>query len=484
MAKSKQKKKTGLSRRRFVQSLGATAAIAGSPHLWLPKAFAQQQSDVRGSIRHLLYMRLNSGFRFTAAYNGNVASQFNPFGSAAGLPQGVEWGASAVMDRSGWLDEEKQAAGMLPMNQLATRIAVIPCVDHEPFSGSADGNHGTGLERFYTGYAGTGGYDGAGTGIFSMINYALRNEVATGNNTTSVRLPAFVLGEAGMARGTGVFAGYRPPVIEGTNFDRFRTESGNIPEWAKSFSKATDQRMRERQHVFLRTPVDAYIQSRSANERFNDIFQSPILDIDNNSDEAVDGFTQAQLTSLFGNSRAARSVRLALRLFHFGCPAVYFGQGGWDYHSNEESSFPTAMDEPNWIMSALYAALKAMPYSYPDGSQDGSSYWDHTLVVFGSEFGRTARGSRFNSARGSDHGGDLATRWMSMPMMGGLIAEGANTLALGGKELGHTRSSDLKAEGQVVSYRAFMKTLIDALGGDHAGVFDAENVFNFSDLLS
>jgi hypothetical protein len=93
----------------------------------------------------------------------------------------------------------------------------------------------------------------------------------------------------------------------------------------------------------------------------------------------------------------------------------------------------------------------------------------------GSEFSRSTRGERFNSARGSDHGGDLATRWMSMPFMGGPVARP-------GRRLGETQASNLEARGRVYSYRSVMKTLMDGLGCDHEEFFPADPPFE--ELLS
>ena len=126
------------------------------------------------------------------------------------------------------------------------------------------------------------------------------------------------------------------------------------------------------------------------------------------------------------------------------------------------------MDELNRLISALYAALRRMEHP------SGGTYWDHTLVAFGSEFGRTARGGRFNSAGGSDHAGDYATRWMSMPLMGGVIEQAGK----GGASLGETRREDLAPLGKVYSYRAVMKTLMDMLGADHAEFFPADEPFS------
>jgi uncharacterized protein (DUF1501 family) len=156
---------------------------------------------------------------------------------------------------------------------------------------------------------------------------------------------------------------------------------------------------------------------------------------------------------------------LALRLFHFGCPAVFLNQGFYDYHSKESDGLPDELEQANRLVSGLRAALKRMQHP------KGGSYWDKTLVVLGSEFGRTTNGSKFNSAGGSDHSSDLATRWMSMPMMGGVI----DAAGKGGRSLGQTRASDLKAMGQVYTYRSVLKTMLDLLGADHGTVFPADN---------
>ena len=126
------------------------------------------------------------------------------------------------------------------------------------------------------------------------------------------------------------------------------------------------------------------------------------------------------------------------------------------------------IDELNRIISGLRVALKKMKHP------SGGTYWDHTLVAFGSEFGRTARGNKFNSAQGSDHAGDLATRWMSMPFMGGPVAKADN----GGRVFGETRSKDLKSTGKVYSYRSVLKTMMDALGCDHSEFFTGDQPFD------
>jgi hypothetical protein len=469
MTNSNKKFTTG--RRNFLKTLGVGAGAAlfgGAPYLWIPRD-ARANTVGFGTAKHLICIRLAGGFRFPTAFNGAVAEEFNPWGTATGVAEGTEWGVSKLLEAGNvgmdgnaapWLTEERRAMGMRSVTELANQIAVIPCVDHEPLAGSADGNHQTGFERYLTGYA------GGTTGIFTMINYGLREKMAMAAAEGITLLPAIVMGDAGMGRGLGEYSAYRPPVLRGDDLDRFGFNTDAIlPDWARTMTDDYDVRFRDRQRQPHVPTVDAYLQSREATKAYSEIFSSDGLKIENGSTEPFDGVSNAELAAAFGGGGASSSLRLALRLFHYGCPAVYLDQGGYDMHSDEETGLPPRMQELNQLISALIWALQTMQHP------EGGTYWDHTIVCFGSEFSRSTRGSRFNSARGSDHGGDLATRWMSMPFFGGPIK------AMG-RSIGSTRASDLEAEGVVVSYRACMKTMMDALGCDHEPFFPADEPFD------
>lgn len=447
-----------LDRRAFLKGVGAVAAAAAVPHVWIPKT-ALAATPTRGAVKHLIYVRLSGGFRFTAAFNGAVAAEFNPFGLADNVASGTEWGAAKLLEQASWLDERRRELGMKRVTEITNQIAVLPCVDHEPLAARADGNHETGLERFLTGYV------GGPTSFLTMINYGLRAEYEQARLENRVMLPAFTLDDAGMSVGSGKYAAHRPAVMQGDGFDRFGFNTGSsLPAWAQKMTLNADERMRERLHPEARAGVEAYVQTREATEAYSAVFNDDALKIRNNSDALVDNISNRELAEIFGDDRVGRNIRLTLRLFHFGCPAVFFNQGSYDYHSGEEAALPGQMNGLNRLISGLEVALKKMTHP------SGGSYWDHTLVVFGSEFGRTARGSRFNSARGSDHAGDYATRWMSMPMMGGLVT----ATGMGGRSLGETRGTDLKPLGEVYGYRSLLKTLMDGLGCDHQEFFPAD----------
>lgn len=447
------------SRRHFLKGVGIAGGALAFPHLWIPGT--AKATAGRGSAKHLIYIRLSGGFRFPTAFNAAVADEFNPFGTAGGVASGTQWGVSALLGRDAWRVDEMPGLGMQAVPDICNDITVLPCVDHEPLSASADGNHATGLERYLTGYV------NGPTGLFTMINYGLREKVAAASAEGITLLPAIAMGNAGIGRGSGKYAPYRPPVLSGSDLDRFGFSVDEVlPPWARTMADSYDIRHRDRQNLKHYPTVDAYIQSREATKAYAEIFQSEPLRIDNGSNEPFDNISNRELEQAFGTSGTAQNLRLALRLFHYGCPAVYLDQGGYDYHSGEEEMLPPRFDELNRIISALNFALKRMDHP------EGGKYWDHTMVVFGSEFSRTTRGGRFNSARGSDHGGDNATRWMSMPFMGGPFA------GVAGQQIGETASADLSDDGKVFSYRSTFKTLMDALDCDHQEFFPADEAFD------
>jgi truncated hemoglobin YjbI len=450
------KKNSKLTRRRLLQGAGVAAAATAMPHVWIPREV--KATSAFDTAKHLVYIRLSGGFRFPTAFNGDNGEQFNPFGTVSAA-SGTEWGVGRILDENEWLTEEIAAMGVRRVPDFTNEMAVLTCVDHEPLSGSADGNHQTGLERFLTGYV------GGSTGLFTMLNYGLRERNEEDALAGIIKLPAIVMGETGMGLGAGEFGAYRPAVLRGDDLDRFASgATDQLPEWAKVMSDGYDLRNRDRVNVQHFPVVDAYIRSREATKAYADIFASDILKVGEGSQEVYDGVSNADLQLVFGQGGAGQNAHLALRLFHFGCPAVYIDQGGYDMHSDEEMNLPIAMQEFNQMLAGLEWALKRMDHP------EGGKYWDHTVVMVGSEFSRTTRGGRFNSARGSDHGGDYATRWMSMPFMGGPI--GAK-----GRKIGSTNPADLADQDLVFSYRAVWKTMMDVLGADHTAFFPADEPF-------
>lgn len=450
--------KTKLTRRRLLKAGGIAATAAAFPHLWIPREVKATVGF--GTVKHLLYIRLSGGFRFPTAFNADLSGQFNPFGTANGVASGTEWGVGGILGENAWLTEDLAGIGLRPVPSFTNDMAVLTCVDHEPLSGSADGNHQTGLERYLTGYV------GGDVGLFTMINYGLRDQVLMDQSEGNVRLPAIIMGASGMGRGAGEFGAYRPPVLRGDDLDRFSSGATEaLPEWARTLSDTRDARLGERVNASHFPKIDSYIQSREATKAYAEIFASEALKIGDGGNEPIDGLSNAELAAAFAGNGSGRDAHLALRLFHFGCPAVYIDQGGYDLHSDEEMELPMRIQGLNHMLSGLEWALKRMDHP------DGGTYWDHTVIALGSEFSRSARGAAFNSARGSDHGGDYATRFMSMPFMGGPIGAA-------GRQIGSTNRDDMSPEGEVFSYRSTWKTMLDALGADHDAFFPADEPFD------
>jgi Protein of unknown function (DUF1501) len=450
--------RSSVGRRTFL--VGAAGVLGGAfaPMIWVPKK-VRAQTMATGAIKHLIYVRLSGGFRFPCAYNGDVGDAFNPYGLASGVPSGVSWGVSKLLEAAPFAGGGMDGQGpvLAPLHTLADRITVMPTVDHEPLAGGADGNHDTGLERYLTGYV------NGDAGFLTRIQKGLAAQYAAALESGTLKLPSFVMGSAAMARGLGEFAAHRPPVLNGSSFDRFNSSAATLPDWMNDMVTDTDARMRDRKHQALRDRIDAFIQTRAATKQYSDIFTSQLLKVNERSNEVVDGISNDELRTIFGDSGSSSNVRLGLRLFHYGCPAIYLDQGGYDYHSGERDALPRAMEEPNRIMSGLINVLPRMEHP------DGGTYWDHTVVVFGSEFSRTARGSKFNSANGSDHNADYSTRYMSMPFFGGPI--------VGGRVVGATTSrEDMAPDGTVYSYRAMLNTLLDGLGCDPQVFFPGDDV--------
>ena len=458
MTERKDSLKAKMTRRQLLQASGVAATAAAFPYVWTPREVNATVGF--GTVKHLIYIRLSGGFRFQTAFNSNLSSQFNPFGTANGVASGTEWGVGAILGENEWLTEDLSGLGLKPVPSFTNEMAVLTCVDHEPLAGSADGNHQTGLERYLTGYV------GGDTGLFTMINYGLREQQLMDQSEGTIKLPAIIMGESGMGRGSGEFGAFRPPVLRGDDLDRFAAGATEaLPEWARTLSETRDLRMADTVNQEHFSRVDAYIQSREATKAYAEIFASEALKIGDGGQDPIDGMSNAELAAIFADNGTGQDVHLALRLFHYGCPAVYIDQGGYDYHSDEEEQLPIRIQGLNHVLSGLELALKRMDHP------EGGKYWDHTVVALGSEFSRSARGAPFNSARGSDHGGDYATRFMSMPFMGGPIAAR-------GRQLGSTNSDDMAPEGAVYSYRSMWKTMLDALGCDHTAFFPADEPFD------
>ncbi len=148
-------------------------------------------------------------------------------------------------------------------------------------------------------------------------------------------------------------------MLDGNGFERFGFDpDSGLPTGPSGIANKMDSRFRNKVHPALRGGVEAYQQTREATRAYGEIFRSPMLRVNANSQEPVDGISNQELVTMLGAEGAGRSRALALRLFHFGCPAVFLNQGFYDFHSNEDDGLSDEMDQANRLISGLRTALQ------------------------------------------------------------------------------------------------------------------------------
>ena len=116
---------TTSTRRGFLRTIAGAALVAGAS-VAAPTLFsrmARARTDAFGNAKHLIYIRLRGGFRFTCAFNGDVAEEWNPYGLASRKAPGAEWGVSKLLEAAPFLDgdegAQRAALGMRPVPDLA-----------------------------------------------------------------------------------------------------------------------------------------------------------------------------------------------------------------------------------------------------------------------------------------------------------------------------------------------------------------------------
>ena len=161
-----------------------------------------------------------------------------------------------------------------------------------------------------------------------------------------------------------------------------------------------------------------------------------------------------------------RLAALAVRLIQKGSPAVCVGRGGYDTHSLEANNFDQLMDSYGRALQGLYFALTRSPHPL------GGTFWDRTLIIGVSEFGRdnTSELSGFNRGDGSDHQGTNPCRYQTFPIGGGAIRPGS-VFGPVDEQTWEPRDNSIIASRQVLA------TLLYALGIDPAEYgFEPEGV--------
>lgn len=411
-------------RRNFLKGVGGAAAVtAAAPFIWIPR-MSKARLDIPASRHnHLIMINLDGGARSVPMFNGSVSTQYNPFmndagtsvhGAAQGVPASVEWSPGGLFDYMPYTDTQVgfgQDMPSLPM--IADEICVLGTVDHTPGAAVGEGNHNNARNWISSGM-GMGG-----AGIMSLIyanhkNYA---EDAGGN-------PIFPPVTIGTGAATTPFSVPDGPIapVEVPSFSEFEDQSGEDageqPAWARNMEEGLDNYIAGSRSARDRELIRRLSNGKSAVETFKAVFTDPAVKVESEPNAGV-GLTNAQLGTILGTSQLGRDLALSLRFLQAGSASVLVGHNGWDTHSNESTLYVNLANELARAFAGLNFALKQL--SHPEGG----TYWDHTMVIVHSEFGRdNLQGNGFNSGGGSDHTGGAGSRYQAFPYMGGQVTMG------------------------------------------------------------
>ena len=164
--------------------------------------------------------------------------------------------------------------------------------------------------------------------------------------------------------------------------------------------------------------------------------------------EATDAFDITKepqpMKELYGNTEMGAKMMVARRLVERGVRFVQINHGGWDMHGNIEQSMTRKAGEIDQPIAALLKDLK----------QRG--LLEHTLVIWGGEFGRTVvRDRNGNDNPGRDHNGRAMCCWLA----GGNVK--------GGMAYGSTDELGARAAENRVHIHDLHATILALLGFDH-----------------
>jgi hypothetical protein len=164
--------------------------------------------------------------------------------------------------------------------------------------------------------------------------------------------------------------------------------------------------------------------------------------------EATDAFDvnkeSPEMRQLYGNTEFGAKLLVARRLVERGVRFVQVFTGGWDHHSNLETSLRKKAVEIDQPAAALIQDLK----------QRG--LLDDTLIIWGGEFGRTVTRDRGGNANpGRDHNGRGFCTWMA----GGGVR--------GGTTYGATDEFGARAVENRVHVHDLHATILQLMGFDH-----------------
>lgn len=328
----------------------------------------------------------------------------------------------------------QQISELLPqLAKVADDIAVVRTLHTEEI------NHAPAQIFLHTGF-GRGDRPSFG----SWVTYGL--------GTANSDLPAYVVLLSGNAGGAGTAmwsSGFLPSVNQGV---QFRSQGDAVLYLSNPAGHSAESRRRvldatkTLNETRLADVGDPEIATRISQYEMAFRMQTKVPELIDLNAESQETLTRYGAQP--GKASFANNCLLARRLVERGVRVVELYDADWDHHSNIENSLPKKARDVDQPMAALLADLK-----------DRGMLQD-TLVIWGSEFGRTplAQGIGGNGEKtkpGRDHHKDAFTMWLA----GGGVR--------GGCSVGQTDEFGFNIAERPVHVHDLNATVLHLLGLDH-----------------
>lgn len=321
---------------------------------------------------------------------------------------------------------------LLPhLSTVADELAVVHSVHNDEI------NHAPAQMFLHSGF-GRGGRPSLG----SWVTYGLGSE--------SSDLPSYVVLVNGSNGGAGTSlwsAGFLPGIYQGIQFRSagdpvlfLSNPEGHSREDRRRVLDTLEKLNRQRQQV----TGDEEIETRIGQYEMSYRMQASVPELMNIEGESK--HTLEAYGAKPGKASFANSCLLARRLVERGVRLVELYDSDWDHHANLQNRLPAKCKETDQPIAALISDLK----------QRG--LLNDTLVIWGSEFGRTPLnqgGTNGKGVSGRDHHKDAYTMWLA----GGGIK--------GGVSYGKTDDFGMDITENPVHVHDLNATILHLLGLNH-----------------
>jgi len=321
---------------------------------------------------------------------------------------------------------------LLPhLSTVADELAVVRSIHNDEI------NHAPAQMFLHSGF-GRGGRPSLG----SWVTYGLGSE--------NKDLPGYVVLVSGPKGGAGTSlwsTGFLPSVYQGI---QFRSEGDPVLFLSSPDGHTREDRRRvldalsKLNHERLQATGDQEIETRISQYEMSYRMQASVpklMDIGQESKHTLEEYGAVP-----GKASFANSCLLARRLVERGVRLVELYDADWDHHNNLEKRLTSKCMETDQPIAALIRDLKRR------------GLLNDTLVVFGSEFGRTPLNqgaSQGKGLSGRDHHKDAYTMWLA----GGGVK--------GGVSFGRTDDFGMDIVENPVHVHDLNATILHLLGLNH-----------------